>query len=44
MKPKKATGLLKVCVEMIVASGEIGVKVMIDLCQHKLDGRGMSDE
>ena len=30
--------------EMIVASGEIGVKVMMQLCQHLLDGRGMPDE
>ena len=29
---------------MIVASGEIGVKVMMELCQRVLDGRGMPDE
>ena len=29
---------------MIVASGEIGVKVIMELCQHVLDGRGMPDE
>ena len=40
----KATGPSEVSVEMIVASGEIGVKVMMELCQHVLDGRGMSDE
>ena len=28
---------------MIVASGEIGVKVMMELCQRVLDGRGMPD-
>ena len=30
--------------EMIVTSGEIGVKVMTDMCQRVLDGRGMPDE
>ena len=30
--------------EMIVASGENGVKVMMELCQRVLDGRGMPDE
>ena len=29
---------------MILASGEIVVKVLIELCQHVLDGRGMPDE
>ena len=41
MKSGKATG---VSVEMIVASGEIGVKVMMELCQRVLDGRGTPDE
>ena len=40
----KATGTSEVSVEMIVASGEIGVKVMIELCQRVMDGRGMPDE
>ena len=44
MKSKKETGPSEVSVEMIVASGEIGVKVMIELCQRVLDGRGMPDE
>ena len=30
--------------EMIVASGEIGVIVMMELCQRVLDCRGMPDE
>ena len=34
MKSGKATGTSEVSVEMIVASGEIGVKVMIELCQY----------
>ena len=29
---------------MIVASGEIRAKVMMELCQHVLDGGGMPDE
>ena len=29
---------------MIVASGKIGVDVMIELCQRVLDGREMPDE
>ena len=44
MKSGKATGPSEVSVEMIVASGEIGVKVMMELCQHILDEREMSDE
>ena len=44
MKSGKATGPSKASVEMIVASGKIGVKVMMKLCQRVLDGRGMPDE
>ena len=44
VKSGKATGPSEVSVEMIVASGEIGVKVMMELCQRVLDGRGMPDE
>ena len=44
MKSGKTTGTSEVSVEMIVASGEIGVKVMMELCQRVLDGRGMPDE
>ena len=44
MKSRKATGPSEVSVEMIVASGEIEVKVMMELCQRVLDGRGMPDE
>ena len=44
MKSGKAIRPSEVIVEMIVASGEIGVKVMMELCQHVLDGRGMPDE
>ena len=44
MKSGKATGPSEVSVEMIVASGEIGVKVMMELCQRVLDDRGMPGE
>ena len=44
MKSRKATGPSEVSVQMIVASGEIGVKVMMELCQSVLDDRGMPDE
>ena len=44
MKLGKATGLSEISVEMIVASGQIGVKVIMELCQHVLDGRGMPFE
>ena len=44
MKSGKATGTSEVSAKMIVASGKIRVKVMIELFQHVLDGRGMSDE
>ena len=44
MKSRKATGTSEVSMEMILASGEIGVKVMMELCQRVLDGRGMPDE
>ena len=29
---------------MIVASGEIGIEVMMELCQPELNGRGMPGE
>ena len=44
MTSGKATGLSEVNMEIIVANGEIGVKVMMDLCQRVLNGRGMPDE
>ena len=44
MKSKKATGPLEVSGEMKVASGEIGVKMIMELCQHVLNGRGIPDE
>ena len=44
MKSRKATGPFEVSLEMIVASGENGVKVMMELCQRVLDGGEMPDE
>ena len=44
MKSGKATRPSEVSVEMIIAGGEIGIKVMMELCQRVFDGRGMPDE
>ena len=44
MKSGEATRPSQVSVEMIVASGEIGVKVMMDMCQRVMDDREMLDE
>ena len=44
MKGGKAAGPSEVSVEMIAASGENGIDVMVELCQSVLDGRGMPDE
>ena len=44
MKAGKAAGHSEVSVEMIAVSGEIGIDVMVELCQSMLDGRGMLDE
>ena len=44
MKPGKAAGLYEVCAEMICASEDVGVSVMVELCQRVLDGKGMPDE
>ena len=44
MKSGKVTGPSEVSVEMIVASGKIKVKMVIELCQCVLDHRGMANE
>ena len=44
MKAGKASQPVEVNVEMIAASREIGIGVMVELCQGVLDGRGMLDE
>ena len=44
MKSGKAAGPSEVSAEMIAASGEVGIDVMMELCQRVLDGKGMPDE
>ena len=44
MKPGKTAGPSEVCAEMISASGEVGVSVIVELCQRVLLGKGMPDE
>ena len=44
MKAGKAAGPSEVSVEMIAASGEIWIDVMVELSLSILDGRGMWDE
>ena len=44
MKLGKAAGPCEVYAEMIFASGEVGINVMMELCQHLLDGKRMPDE
>ena len=44
MKAGKAGGPSEVSVEMIAASGDIVIGVMVELCQGVLHGRGMPGE
>ena len=44
MKSGKAIESSEVDFEMIIASGDTRIKVMVELCQRALDGRGMSEE
>ena len=44
IKPRKAAGPSEVCAEIISASAEVGVNVMVELCQRVLNGKGMPDE
>ena len=44
MKPGKAAGPSEVCAKMISASGKVGFSMMVELCQHVLDGKEMPDE
>ena len=44
MEPGKAAGPSEVCAEMISASGEVGVSVMVELCQCVLNGKRILDE
>ena len=40
MKLRKASGLSKMSMKMINASGKVGIDVMMKLCQRVLDGKG----
>ena len=40
----KAPGPSEVSIEMIRASGKVGIDVMMKLCQRVMDGEGMPDE
>ena len=44
MKPGKTAGPSEICAEMISASGEVGVSVMVELCQRVLVRKEMPDE
>ena len=44
MKPRKVAGPSEVCAQMIPATGEVGVSVMVELFQCVLDGKRMADE
>ena len=44
MKSGKATGPSEVDYEMIVSSGDTGIKVMVELCRRVSDGRGSMPE
>ena len=44
IKPGKAAEPSEVCVEMISATGKVGLSVMEELCQRVLYGKGMTDE
>ena len=44
MKLVKASGLSEVSMEMINASGKVGIDVMMKLCQRVLDGKGMPED
>ena len=44
MKLGKAAGPSEVSLEMITASGTIGIEVMLKFCQRILDGKGMPEE
>ena len=44
LKIRKAPGLTEVYAEMILASGDVGIRVLMDLCHRILDGKGMPDD
>ena len=40
----KASGLSEVSIEMIKASGKVGIDVLMKLCQRVLEGKGMPED
>ena len=44
MIPGKAAGSSEVCAVIISVSGEVETGVMMELCQHVVDGKGMLDK
>ena len=44
MNSGKPAGPSEVTVEMIIIKEEINIGVMMKLCQHSIDGKGMPDE
>ena len=44
MMTEKVPGPSEVLLELIVASGEVGIQVMAEICQKVLDGSGLPDE
>ena len=44
MKTRKAPGPSEVSLELIAASGGVGILVMAEICQKVLEGFGMPDE
>ena len=43
MKSGKAAGPSKVCSEIMSASKEVGINVMVELCQRVLNRKGMPE-
>ena len=44
MKPGKTTGPSRLYAEIISVRGEVGIGVIMELCEHLLDEKGTLDE
>ena len=44
LKIGKTPGPTEVYAEMILASGDVGIRVLMELCQRILDGKGMPED
>jgi len=44
IKTRKAPGPSEVNTEMVIASGQTGIRVLMELCQHVLDSKGVPHE